>query len=126
MSEPNSSNPVQITNEWGSTITDVVMSHRYDRDHYDSHTWASIDHGKTVGGMKVGYWTGAFRTGKDYWHITFSADGKRYSCKDNFYCFLTSDDANDKGIVNIALGNMKMVVKPPISRSDYVDIQQVG
>jgi hypothetical protein len=94
MSAPNSWAKATVKNDWGSTISIVKLNHRYDNDHYDAKSWPSIDNGKSGDTFDVGFWTGFGRTGKDYWLISFEVDGKIWTCKDNFYCFLTSDDKN--------------------------------
>lgn len=89
MSNPNSWATATVKNDWGSPISMVTLKHRYDTDHYDKKSWERLDNGETGESFGVGFWTGAFRTGKDYWKIIFEADGVLWTCKDNFYCFLT-------------------------------------
>ena len=113
MSTPNSWCPVEVINNTGADITAVTLKHRYDTDHYDEKTWPQIQSGATAGGLRVGFWTGPFRTGKDYWQILFSYSGANYTCKDNFYCFLTKDDVG--GLVRIELTFSEMKVVPPRS-----------
>ena len=92
MSKPNSWAKAEVKNYWGGKITNIQLIHRYDNDHFDSHSWEYLDNGITSSSFDVGFWTGLGRTGKDYWLIKFEADGKIWTCKDNFSCFLTSDD----------------------------------
>lgn len=123
--KPNSWSPVILKNEWGCDITDVTLSHRYDTDWYDTKDWPIIPSGGTGTGLRAGYWTGTFRTGKDYWHITFKAvNSGVWSCKDNFYCFLTKSDKDDT--VTITVKPKKMHVEPPKSSSCDVGLSQVG
>ena len=126
MSDPNAWSPVVVKNSWGSEMTNVQVSHRYDSDHYDHHTWNAIRSGDEVGGMQAGYWTGFGRTGKDYWHITFQSDGHVWTCKDNFYCFLTSADAKSGKAVVLEIKKTEMDVVPPESSGCYVSLNQVG
>lgn len=92
MSKPNTWTKATVKNDWGSSITNVQLSHRYDTDHYDIHSWDLIDNQKSGSIFKVGYWTGTARTGVDYWLISFEADEKTWTCKGSFYCYLTDDD----------------------------------
>jgi hypothetical protein len=96
MSKPNSWAKVAVKNDWGGKITNIQLNHRYSNDHFDSHHWKYLDADTISSLYNVGFWTGFGRTGKDYWMIKFEADGKIRTCKDNFYCFLTSDDKDKK------------------------------
>ncbi|MGD1852608.1 MAG: hypothetical protein ACFB2W_00015 [Leptolyngbyaceae cyanobacterium] len=129
MSDPNSWSPIQVKNEWGGTITNVQVHHRYDDDHYDKHTWPSLTNNETGSGMQAGYWTGFGRTGKDYWQVTFDADGGVYTNKNNFYCYLTSDDSDSGGAVILTIqsvGGLNLHVAPPKSGSCNVSLDKVG
>jgi hypothetical protein len=125
MGTPNTWARATVKNDWGSEISIINLKHRYDNDHYDEHSWPSIDQGASGESFKVGYWTGFGRTGKDYWLITFEADGKLWSCKDNFYCFLTSDDENMEVVCRVYQenGNGKMEVMCPGSSNCTVSLQ---
>lgn len=94
MSTPNSWAKANVKNDFGEKIFNVTLNHRYDSDHYDNESWDSLDNGETSSDFSVGYWTGFGRTGKDYWFIQFEAGGRIWTCKDNFYCYLTADDKN--------------------------------
>ena len=118
MSTPNSWCPVEVVNNTGVDITAVTLKHRYDTDHYDEKTWPQIKSGATAGGLNVGFWTGPLRTGYDYWQIFFSWAGASYTCKDNFYCFLTKDDVGGLVRIELTLSNMKVV--PP--KSSYCNV----
>jgi hypothetical protein len=121
---PNSHAQVQVKNCFGKPITNIKLSHRYDHDHYDSPLKVDIlAHGKSSDFAQVGFWTGFLRTGKDYWHVVFDCNGREYSCKDNFYCFLTKDDKNGKVICE--LHKDKMVVRPPKSSNATVSLDSV-
>ncbi|MFK8186393.1 MAG: hypothetical protein AB8B99_23705 [Phormidesmis sp.] len=127
MSTPNSSLPVQLINYTGLDISNVVLKHRYDKDHFDEMKWTMLKDGDTATGLQAKFWTGAFRTGKDYWQILFEYNGATFTCKDNFYCFLTKKDAaKANGVVTITLTLSEMLVKPPVSKSDHVTITQSG
>lgn len=94
MSEPNSWATAYVRNNWGEEISNITLKHRYDNDHYDSKFWDYISSASQSDGLPVGFWTGFGRTGKDYWHISFEADGVIWTCKENFYCFLRAKDIN--------------------------------
>jgi hypothetical protein len=115
---PNSWCPVEVVNNTGVDITAVKLKHRYDHDHFDEKNWLQIKKGETVGGFHVGFWTGPGRTGYDYWQIFFSWAGADYTCKDNFYCFLTINDVG--GLVRIELTLLNMKVVPP--RSSHCNV----
>lgn len=124
MSTPNSWTTVYIENNWGEEITNVTLKHRYDTDHYDEKSWNTINNGEHSDSMTVGFWTGFGRTGRDYWQISFEADGLIWTCKDNFYCFLTSDDVNKNVICRLYKdgNNGKMDVICPVSSGCTVSV----
>lgn len=125
MSNPNSWLSVEVINQTGADITNVNLKHRYDTDHYDEKTWADIKNEARAGGLQVGFWTGFGRTGYDYWQIFFNCEGETFTCKDNFYCYLTKDDAKSEGVVQIKLTLSKMYVEPPKSSSAYVSLSKI-
>lgn len=122
---PNSHTRVQVENCCGQPITNVKLCHRYDHDHYDSPLQVDLlAHGeKSKKFVSVGFMTGFLRTGKDYWYVVFECNGYNYSCKDNFYCFLTKDDRD--GDVVCQLFKDRMVVRPPRSSSAKVSLDSV-
>jgi hypothetical protein len=124
MSDPNSWTPVKVTNNTGSEMTSLFVQHRYDTDHYDEKTWSYVADGSVVDGLTAGYWTGPLRTGKDYWYVEFQLDGSTYSCKDNFYCFLTKDDADSHNPVMLTISEGDMTVNPPKSSGCEVKINK--
>ena len=124
MSTPNSWCPVEVVNNTGVDITAVTLKHRYDADHYDEKTWPQIQSGATAGGLMVGFWTGFGRTGRDYWQILFSWSDAAYTCKDDFYCFLTKDDVGGLVRIEVTLSDMKVV--PPTSSSCTVSLLVSG
>ncbi|HFE2915044.1 TPA: hypothetical protein ACF3A8_005392 [Klebsiella pneumoniae] len=101
MSEPNSWATAFVRNNWGEEITNITLNHRYDNDHYDSKSWEAISSDSQSDGLAVGFWTGFGRTGRDYWHITFEAGGLIWTCKENFYCYLTSEDKDGEVICRL-------------------------
>ncbi|MFF5014771.1 hypothetical protein [Streptomyces sp. NPDC001165] len=126
MSNPSNWLPVVVRNQWGGTISSLTANHRYDRDHYDNDTWETLENGKEATGMQAGFWTGFLRTGKDYWNVVFRADGQNWTCKDDFYCFLTSEDAESGGPVILTISKNNLHVAPPKSSSCDVELHQVG
>lgn len=89
-----------VKNEWGSTITNVHLHHRFEYEHFDGRSWKQIKNDTTAPGFAVGYWTGWF-SGKDYWYISFEADGKIWTCKRNLYCFLTKADEGKLVVIRV-------------------------
>jgi hypothetical protein len=114
---------VRVTNNTGTEVTHLTVKHRYDTDHYDEQSWSVVADGQVVTGLRAMFWTGTFRTGKDYWYIEFIADGTKYSCKDNFYCFLTSDDAESGEPVMLTFSKGDLTVNPPRSSGCQVSVQ---
>jgi len=119
---PNSWSDVYIKNEWGSPITKVEFLHRYESDRYDTKSFELIDSDQRVFAIEAGYWTGIGRVGKDYWWIKFKDDQKTWTCKANFFCYLTAKDAKSDRPVEIVIKRNKMEVSPPVSGSDYVTL----
>lgn len=126
MSNPSNWLPVVVRNQWGGTISSLTANHRYDRDHYDNDSWETLENGHDATGMQAGFWTGFLRTGKDYWNVVFRADGQNWTCKDDFYCFLTSEDAESGGPVILTISKNNLHVAPPKSSSCDVELHQVG
>ena len=122
--QPNTWAKAAVKNDWGSEISNVELHHRYDNDHKDDGSWDSIENGQTGETFDVGYWTGFLRTGYDYWLVKFEADGKSWTCKDNFYCFLTGDDQGGTIVCRVYKdgGEGKMEVKCPQSSSATVGL----
>jgi Up-Regulated in long-lived daf-2 len=126
MSDPNTHATAAVKNSWGSGITEVMLHHRYDEDHFDNGSWNFINNGDSGSPpLSVGYNTGTFRTGKDYWSISFKDDkGATWQNKPNFYCFLTKDDANQ--LVVCEVKDEKLYIKPAKSSSCTVSLYRVG
>ena len=116
---------VSVKNETGSVISDIQYRHRYDEDVYNSGHLDVLSENKKKSIGEATFWTGFLRTGLDYWWIQFKLKGKLYTCKANFYCYLTSDDAEhlSKG-VELVLTSSKMKVIPPVSSSCKVRLYE--
>ena len=116
---------VSVINETDSEISNLDYQHRYDSDVYNLGHLDQLAPGdeKVVG--EATFWTGFGRTGYDYWWVQFDRDGKRYTCKSNFYCYLTSSDADHLSLgVKLILTKDKMVVRPPVSSSCSVSLYE--
>ena len=124
MDEPNTWAKATVRNEWGSTIRNVRLHHRYEHAHEEEKSWASLEDAEEGDAFDVGYWTGFLSTGYDYWFISFEADGKLWTCKDNFYCFLTGDDAGQTVVCRVYRegGAGKMEVACPKSSKATVGL----
>lgn len=106
---------VYIKNNTGQPITNIQYMHRYDSDVYNPGHLEALDSNASGFVGIATYWTGFLRTGYDYWWIEFQRDGKAYTCKANFYCYLTSDDADSGKPVTLILNTDSMEVAPPVS-----------
>jgi hypothetical protein len=85
---------VTFENGWGINLFTVTIRHRqgnsYDRQ--EERTYEHVQPGETVGPMAIKYTTGV-GSPFDYWWIKIQAEnGSTYTCKDNFYCYISSDD----------------------------------
>lgn len=106
---------VKIENLTGEIISSIKYLHRYDEDVYNQGNLDLLGIGNTSQIGVATYWTGFLRTGYDYWWIQFTRDGEIYTCKANFYCYLTSDDAESKADVILQIRKDEMEVCPPKS-----------
>ncbi|MEG4854955.1 hypothetical protein QUB10_29220 [Microcoleus sp. B5-D4] len=89
-----------VINNWDKEgITNVTLRHRYrnDPNQEQSRTWPSLGFGGiSLTDLDIIYYTGV-GTGYDYWWIQFTdSTGQVWTCKDNFYCYLTADDDGTK------------------------------
>lgn len=100
---------VYVENDTGEIISDLHYLHRYDSDIYEPGTLPILEAGKLNIIGKATYWTGFGRTGYDYWWIQFLRGGVRYACKANFYCYLTSDDADGRVVLKILKDQMQVI-----------------
>ncbi|WP_147341447.1 hypothetical protein [Actinomadura logoneensis] len=116
--------PVKVTVNTGAEVTNLHVQHRYDRDHYDDKEWTEAKDGDVLTGLSATFWTGFIRTGVDYWWIKFTCEGKTYTCKDDFYCYLTADDGESGGPVMITFSRGSMTVNPPKSSSCQVTVYE--
>lgn len=117
-----------VKNDLGFEITNVTLKHTF-VGNQDKQTWDSIPAGGQSTGLGVNYMTGfGASSDYDYWHIVFKKKGTSewYSVKDNFYCYLTSDDAGK--LVQVRLyrsgSSMKMDVIPADSSKATVSVDK--
>ncbi|MFK8009388.1 MAG: hypothetical protein AB8H03_23710 [Saprospiraceae bacterium] len=123
MGKPNAHAKCCVKNDWGAEITNINVTHRYDNDHTDSKHYDRIEQGATSDTFNIGYWTGTFRSGKDYWYIEFTdSTGTTWNCKSNFYCYLT--DADKGKTITLVITNHNMEVDCPDSSDCNVSLHQ--
>lgn len=117
-----STKEVVLENATGDPITDINFLHRYDNDINNTGylTLLSVSESKKI--CMADFWTGWLRTGYDYWWIEFKRSGKKYTCKANFYCYLTLEDANSDDPVRVKVEQEYMYVCPPKSSSCWVKL----
>lgn len=115
---------VYIENNTGQPITNIKYSHRYDSDVFNSGEAGAIESNQSYLIGVATYWTGFGRTGYDYWWVEFNRDDKTYTCKANFYCYLTSDDADSGKPVTLILNTDSMEVVPPVSSNCTVRLYE--
>lgn len=114
--------PVYVQNNTGEVLSNVHYLHRYDSDIYERGSLDILDHDQSNIIGSATYWTGFGRSGYDYWWIEFTRAGTKYTCKANFYCYLTSDDAAGK--VTLILSTDTMQVVPYSSSSCKVSLYE--
>lgn len=118
---------VKVKNLTGKVISDITFLHRYDSDVYNNGHLDTLGVNDIDNIGQADFWTGLFRHGVDYWWIKFKIDGVYKTCKANFYCYLTSEDADyikkhPNGYVLLKLEENKMTVIPPKSSSASVSL----
>ncbi|NTF21133.1 hypothetical protein G6L37_22285 [Agrobacterium rubi] len=93
---------VFLQNDWGSDLYSITIRHRRSNDPnlQEEQTFTNVAAGDQVGPMAITYTTGA-GSPFDYWWIKFQLpNGAVYSCKNNFYCYISS---SDKPVVNLRI-----------------------
>lgn len=93
---------VKIENKWGTSITSIFLRHRRGNDESkeESTTFINIPNKGVTENMDFTYTTGA-ASPFDYWWIKFvTLSDDTFTCKNNFYC---SVDSDDNGYVTIKL-----------------------
>lgn len=94
LAQTDHSGSVTFENGWGVHLYSVTIRHRrgnsYDRQ--EEQTFMNVEPGEVVGPMAITYTTGA-GSPFDYWWVKLQVpNGSTYSCKDNFYCYISSSD----------------------------------
>ena len=84
----------RVVNHWGKEITNVKLTHKSGTN-LDAGQWDSIPIDERGPTMRIVFQTGGIiPPPHDYWHIEFRVEPDKFHCKTNFYCNLTSDDAD--------------------------------
>jgi Up-Regulated in long-lived daf-2 len=106
-----------VTNNWGITLAEVTLRHRRSNnsDKQEQKTWRQLGPGdRTSDPLSFSYETGA-GSSFDYWWVAFITNGgDTYTCKDNFYCSVSS---SDNGIVQVSLNLDSRSMKLTFSNS---------
>lgn len=118
------SKPVYIKNCTGKTITEIYFSHRYEEDVYDVGSIRSLAPNAEEAIGVARFWTGFMRMGKDYWWIRYNVDDKVYTCKADFYCTLTAEDAEADRPVYLEVDEDVMRVVCPMSNGCKVNLYE--
>lgn len=85
---------VTFENGWGVNLYSVTIRHRQSNsyDKQEEQTFMNVAPGETVGPMPIKYTTGV-GSPFDYWWVKLQeSNGTTYTCKDNFYCYISSSD----------------------------------
>lgn len=115
-----------VTNDWGVTLAEFTLRHRRSNDssQQEMTTWTSIAPGEKVGPLKFKYSTG-IASPKDYWWVSFRThSGEIFTCKDSFYCSVSSDDDGNVNI-SVHLDSKSMTVSFSSSSGCRVAIEKV-
>jgi hypothetical protein len=101
-----------VTNNWGITLAEVTLRHRRSNDSskQEQKTWTQLGPGdRTTDPLSFSYDTGA-GSSFDYWWVAFITNGgDTYTCKDNFYCSVSSsDDGTVEVTLNLDSRSMKL------------------
>jgi hypothetical protein len=117
---------VYLQNDWGADLFSVTIRHRRgnDADKQEQQSFNNVPAGAKVGPMEITYTTGA-GSPFDYWWIKFQlSNGATYSCKSNFYCYISS---SDDGVVLLRIdgADKDMYVSFSSSSGCYVGLSTV-
>jgi hypothetical protein len=110
----NTNATITLTNNF-SGAANVTLTHEYSDEGLYSNRWLNIPPG-TSGNSRwqVGYNTGLFRYGKDYWSIQVEVQSGEQSGvwrSNTFQCTLKSEDANQ--VVQVAVAPSGMQITKP-------------
>ncbi|WP_242902740.1 hypothetical protein [Actinomadura terrae] len=103
----------------------LTVRHRYDdSDKPDIKEWPTARDDQVLTGLTVTFTVRHMNLGASFWWIKFTCAGKKYTCKENFYCCLTPDDGNSGRPVVITFDRGDMKVEPPASHSCQVAVYE--
>ena len=91
---------VYVTNNWGIHLAEIYLRHRRGNEpsKTDQITWNDVGNGVRVGPFNITYEVG-FGSPFDYWWIKFvDIAGLEFTCKDDFWCYISSSDNGNVGI----------------------------
>lgn len=103
---------VSISNQFGSELRNISLRHRMHNE-TSGEEFVKVTSLKNDGASSyqtIHYMTG-IGSGYDYWYVQFEdAHEGTYHCKDNFYCNLTKDDADQNIIVTLLKSEMSLTM----------------
>ncbi|WP_250942875.1 hypothetical protein [Allorhizobium sonneratiae] len=117
---------VYLQNDWGAELYSATIRHRRSNDpnKQEEMTFNNVPAGAKVGPMPITYTTGA-GSPFDYWWIKFVlSNGTVYSCKGNFYCYISSSDDGNV-LLRIDGSDKDMYVSFSSSSGCYVSLDTV-
>lgn len=117
---------VYTKNSWGVDLASLTVRHRRGNDpgKQEETTFYNVMSGQKVGPLDITYTTG-IGSPFDYWWVKFvTVTGTTFSMKENFYCYISSDD---DGTVNLRLEGSDSCMYVTFSSSSgcYVSIYKV-
>lgn len=114
---------VHITNNWGIDITEITLRHRRGNEPglEESTVIRGFPQGRKIqNALEITYTTG-LGSPYDYWWVKFVAvGGGEYTCKDNFYCSISS---SDDGHVDIWLNGDNQTMSVAFSGGDRCSVK---
>lgn len=117
---------VYLQNDWGVDLFSATIRHRRSNDpnKQEEMSFNNVTAGSKVGPMPITYTTGA-GSPFDYWWIKFQlANGATYTCKNNFYCYISSSD-DGTVLLRIDGADKNMYVSFSSSSGCYVGLDTV-
>ncbi len=99
---------LRIQNNWGHDIKDLLLEHT-SGNHKDVIELKSLPNDSISEKYSIAFETGLFAS-HDYWWVRFTANGKTWECKTNFYCDLRAADDGTTTIAMLSGQDDKMYV----------------
>lgn len=65
---------IEVVNQTGRTLLSVSLSHKYNDNYKNQHTWENIGNGETTATSLVDFNTGLFTTSRDWWVVSWVDD----------------------------------------------------